>query len=65
MNIDLNIQLTLNAQAKFTKKEKEDLAHDLKQKIKSDLELLLSDIPIPNHTKLLDGYNCYIEVERY
>ena len=48
MKIDLNIQLTINTQAKFTKKDKDNLIHDLKQKIKNNLELLLSDIPIPN-----------------
>ena len=65
MDIDLNIQLTINAQAKFTKKERDSLTHELKQKIKTNLELLLSDIPIPNYTKLLDGYDYDIEVEEY
>tara|TARA_R110002153_G_scaffold273352_1_gene444058 strand:- start:20 stop:217 length:198 start_codon:yes stop_codon:yes gene_type:complete len=65
MTIDLNIQLTINAEAKFTKKEKDNLSLELKQKIKSSLELLLSDIPIPDHAKLLDGYDYDIEVEQY
>lgn len=65
MDIDLSIQLTINAQAKFTKKEKDDLTLELKQKIKSNLELLLSDIPIPNYTKLLDGYDYDIEVNQH
>lgn len=63
MDIDLNIEISINTSSEFSKKEKDELISDLKNKIKTNTELLLDDIPIPDHTKLLDGYDYEIFVD--
>ena len=63
MNINLTACISLKTKAKLTKEEKYKLEEELEKKIKANLELLMSDIPIPNYIKLLDGYNYDVEVE--
>lgn len=58
-DINLNLDIELSINSKLGKSQKESLISDLREQLKSVIELKICDLEI-KHQKLLDGYNLEI-----
>lgn len=58
-DINLNLDIELSINSKLGKSQIESLISDLREQLKSVIELKICDLEI-KHQKLLDGYNLEI-----